>query len=568
MKWKRYFSFSFWRKVWQLLSPLERKIIKGGLVVLLVALGVMIFKWYYLNSVLVPKAGGVLKEGYFLQPTTLNPILVQNETDQSLVNLVFNGLLKSDGQGGFALDLAEKVEKSKDGQSWLVRLKRNVFWHDGQPFQADDVVFTIEAIQNPETRSPFRNAWQGVEVEKFDDYTVIFRLKNPYAFFEENLKQKIIPKHIFSQIPLANLYLSDYNFQPIGTGPYIFEKLEKTKSGFISAYHFKANPHYFLSPPYLEKIIIKFYPSETEALKAFNRGQIDFLAGIGIKKLEQIKRSYQLISFLLPRYYAVFFNPQINKIFTDKNLRYALNYATNKKEIIEKVFQGKALEIDGPILPGMAGYLPELKFDFSLEKARELLEKGGWQDSNHDGILEKKFSKDQEPQPLKFSLVVPDSEHLIETANLLKEQWEKIKVALEVKVVSLNELQSQYLPSRIYEALLLGNFINQKPDLFPFWHSSQRFYPGLNLALYENSLVDKTLEEIRQELDEAKQKEDFKKFQSLIFADAPAVFLFNPYYLMIARPSLHLPPIKKLDFAGERYFDLSNWYRKTKRVFQ
>lgn len=565
---KYYFSFYFWRKVWQLLNPLEKKIIRGALIILIASLLVIFLKWYFLSSKLVAQPGGILKEGYFLQPTTLNPILIQNETDQSLVNLVFNGLLKSDGQGGYSFDLAEKIEKSENGQEWIVRLRKNVYWHDGEPFKADDVVFTIEAIQNPETRSPFYNTWQGVEVKKFDDYTVIFRLKNPYAFFEENLKQKIIPRHIFGSIPLSNLYLSDYNFQPIGTGPYIFEKLEKNKSGFITAYYFKANPRYFTSPPYIKKIVIKFYPSETEAFNAFNRGQIDLLSGLNIKRLEQIDRNYRLISFLLPRYYAIFFNSQINKIFTDRNLRYALSYATDKKEIINKVFHGQALEIDGPLLPGMIGYLAELKSEFSLEKAQEFLEKSGWKDENQDGILEKKFSKDQEPLALRFSLVVPDSDYLKETAELLKKQWRKIGAEVEIKIVSLNELQNFYLPSRIYETLLLGNMINQKPDLFSFWHSSQKFHPGLNLALYENSLVDKILEEIRQTLNEDKQKESFKKIQSLIFADRPAIFLFNPFYLSIAKPSLHLPTIKKLNFVGERYFNIENWYLKTKRVFQ
>lgn len=569
MNLKSFFSRSFWEKFWEVLSPIERKIIKGALVVLVFCLIYFLIKWYYTSTILVPKDGGVLREGLISQPTSLNPILSQNEVDQDLTSLVFSGILKSDGKGGLQNDLADSVERSDDGKIWTVKLRRDVFWQDGEQLTADDVVFTIQSIQNQESRSPWRLSWQGVEVKKFNDFEVIFELKNPFAFFEEKLKQKIIPQHIFGVIPLTNLYLSDYNFQPVGSGPYVFEKFEKSKSGFINYYQFKTNPNYFLGRPHIDKIIVKFYKSEPELITAFNHREIDLLSGVNIRSLDSIKRSFKEEDITLPRYFAVFFNQSISKVLSDKNVRYALNYAVNRLELIDKVFQGKAQSVEGPILPGMIGYDPALKFEYALDKAVSILEKAGWSDENNDGILEKKLNKnDSAATPLSFKLVSPESPALIEAASILKNQWSKIGVNVDIQIVSALELQQNYLEPRIYDALIYGNVLNQNPDPFQFWHSSQKFHPGFNLALYENAAVDKVLEDFRQIFDPQIQAADLKKFQSFILADAPAVFLFNPQYPIISAKNAYLTEMSKLNIASERYFDVQNWYVKTQRAFK
>jgi peptide/nickel transport system substrate-binding protein len=567
MEIKKFFSRSYWRNFWDVLTPKERKIFQIAAIFIVICSVFLVGRWYFANTIKVAKNGGDLKEGLVGQPTSLNPILAQNDADKDLSSLVFSGLVKSDGVGGIVNDLAEAVEKSEDGKKWIVRLRQDVLWHDGEKFTADDVVFTIKAIKDPESRSS-STAWQGVEVQKFNEYTVIFELKNPYSFFEENLKQRIIPEHIFSVIPLANLYLSDYNFQPIGTGPFIFDKFEKSKNGFINYYAFKANENYFQGRPYVDSYTVKFYKSEPEAIKAFNSRQIDLYTGISSKNLENIDRNFGEKDVSLARYYAIFFNQSISKVLADKNVRYALNYATDRQELIERVFNGKSEEIDGPILSDMIGYEPSLNWEFSLEKANDILAKNGWKDNDNDGILEKKLVKDSNNlTPFSFRLVVPESAGLIETASILKDQWAKIGCRVEIQIVSAKELQSNYLEPRVYDALIFGNMLNYNPDPFPFWHSSQKLNPGFNLALYENSGADKVLEELRQIFDLDKQTEDLKKFQSFVFSDSPAIFLFNPYYIAVSLSNLNLGDMAKLNSLSDRYYDVSHWFLKTKRVF-
>ena len=568
MEIKKFLSYSYWRNFWNVLSPKEKKIFQVAAFFVIVSLIFLSVKWYLGNTESVAKNGGDLKEGIVGQPTSLNPILSQNDTDKDLNSLIFNGLVKNDGNGGIINDLAESIERSEDGKKWIVHLRQDVLWHDGEQFNADDVKYTIETIQDPETHSSL-TSWQGVTVKQAGDYTIIFELKNPYAFFEENLKQKIIPEHIFNVIPRANLYLSDYNFQPIGTGPFVFEKFEKSKNGFINYYKFKANEKYFLGRPYLDSYTVKFYKTEPEVIKAFNSRQVDLYAGVSAGNLENISRNFEEKDIKLARYYAVFFNQSISKVLADKNVRYALNYAVNRQELIEIIFDNKAEKMDGLISQDVSGYESSLFWEYSLEKARDILNKAGWKDDNNDGILEKKLSKDANATtPLSFRLVVPESAGLIETASILKDQWAKIGCRVEIQIVSSKELQSNYLEPRVYDALIFGNLLNYNPDPFPFWHSSQKLDPGFNLALYENSGADKVMEELRQSLDAEIQINDLKKLQSFIFADAPAVFLFNPNYILVSLSNLNLGNTNKINSLSDRYCDLDNWFLKTKRVFK
>lgn len=567
MKFKYFFKKEFWQNFWHSLSKTERLIFWAAITTIGMSVISYSIYWYFTSTTIVPKEGGTLREGYAGQPTILNPIFAANEIDQSLCALVYSGLLKSDGKGGVALDLADSYEKSEDGRHWVVRLRKDVFWHDGVPFTADDVVFTISAIQNSETNSPYRLAWQGVTVTKISDYTLTFDLKNSYAFFEENLKQKIIPRHIFGDIPLANIKsLSQYNFEPIGTGPFMYQKFDADKKGYINYYIFVANPRYYNGRPYINNYIVKFYKSESELLKAFEYHQIDLINNISANILGNINRSHNLYTYTLPQYFAVFFNGNISKVLADKNVRYALNYATNRFEIIEKVFDQLAESVNGPLLGWMKGYESDLNYDYSIDRAKEILAGGGWVDNDGDGILEKVLNKGENPTPLKFILTVPSANFLIETASLLKKQWQQIGAEVEIQIVNTKELQENYLMTRLYDALIYGNIINQDPDLFPFWHSSQKFYPGLNLALYENQAVDKILEEIRMGDNKEIKSKNLTKVYSLILSDAPAVFLYNPKILLVTTPSLKIENLKRVNISADRYFNVCQWHLKTKRV--
>jgi len=234
--------------------------------------------------------------------------------------------------------------------------------------------------------------------------------------------------------------------------------------------------------------------------------------------------------FNIPAYYAVFFNQTESKVLADKTVRLALSYATDKKRIISKILSDKGIQIDSPLLPDWFGYTPETNiYEFALEHANNTLEAAEWKDLNNDGIREKTI--DGEEIELEINILTTNWPELQQTAELLKEQWEKIGARINLEILDAVTVQQDYIKPRQYEALLFGEVLNADPDPFAFWHSSQRKDPGLNLSVYANDKIDKLLEEGRQSIDQESRKEKYNEFQKLLTEDVPAVFLYSPTYL-------------------------------------
>jgi peptide/nickel transport system substrate-binding protein len=515
----------------------------------------------YQDTNLVPIAGGEYIEGLISQPTFINPVLAgSNGSDRDLIELVFSDLL----------DLAENYKVDENGQTWNIRLKENLLWDDGQPITSDDVIFTIKTIQDSDSRSPLFSMWQEVKSERVSEREIKLILSESYTFFENTLKElKIIPKHIFGSIPAANFRLSDFNFEPVGSGPFKFLSFRKEHSGFISEYQLIRNEYHFGQKPYLEKIVFKFYQDEEELIKAFNSGAISGFGGLNQKNLSKITISHQAFEIRMPRYYAIFFNSYSQDVLKDKNIRLALNYATDRKKIIEKVFDNRALSVEGPLVAGMEGYAAEIypRENFSLEKASQILEASGWQ-LNSGGIRERNF--DKQLKQLEFDLTVPEIPFLVETANLIKEDWSKIGIKLNLAVRSPQEVNDEIIKTRNYQMIIFGNIFGNgdSPDLYSFWHSSERFYPGLNLALYENKTADALIQSIRKTLNGSKRQADLSSLQSIIIQDYPAVFLFSPHYLYVAKNWLKGFDEKFIPSASGRFQNIEKWYTKTARVFK
>src|SRR3989344_3549490 len=207
----------------------------------------------------VAAQGGSVTEGIVGEPRHINPLLAQSDADRDLVRLIYSGLLKYNGDGKLVPDLAKSYEISQDELSYTVYLKDNVLWHDNTPVTADDIIFTIQLAQNSDYGSTQRINWQGVEVERADEKTVIFKLKNKYAQFLTNLTLPIIPQHIWENIKPINFALSELNLKPIGSGPYVFKKLRKDKSGKIVLYRLEANKNFYDREPMIQDLEIKFY---------------------------------------------------------------------------------------------------------------------------------------------------------------------------------------------------------------------------------------------------------------------------------------------------------------------
>ena len=552
---------SFFIQIFKNFSRYEQMIFVAAILVLISSTAFAAVNFISQNSSLKAVSGGEYIEGVLGQPSFINPVLaLANGPDNDLTELIFSNIS----------NLAESLKMSDGDKTWDVRLKENLFWDDGEKITSDDIISTIKFVQDPDSRSPQASMWQGVNIERVSEREVKLTLPEPYVFFEATLKDfRVIPKHIYGSIPAANLRLSDYNLEPIGDGPYRFLSFSKDRSGFISEYQLIRNERFSGQKPYLEKIVLKFYSSEDDLIKAFNSGAIDGFGGLNEKNISKININHQIFELRMPRYYGLFFNPDANDLLKDKNIRLTLTYATDRKKIIEQVFDGQAMAVNGPLIIGMKGYDPKVESqeDFSLDKASAVLAASDWK-INSDGVAEKNINK--EVKKLEFDLVVPQIPFLVETANIIKDDWSKIGVKLNLSVQPADEVNNGAVKTRNYEMIMFGNIFGNydSPDLSSFWHSSERFYPGLNLSLYQNQAADNLIQAVRKDFNDLKRQAELSSLQSLIIADQPAIFLFSPNYIYVAENSLKGIDEKFIASASERFKNISNWYVETARVFK
>lgn len=547
-------KFSSWSSWTSKLPKPERYLVIAFAAGIIISFGILAGNSFIANTSAAPAFGGAISAGFIGNPHYLNPVLAPaNEVDRALVKILYPSLMRYSSEGKLLPYLAERFAIGEDGKVYDFFLKKKSLWDDGKPITAYDVAFTIKIIQDPNIRSPLSRVWEGVKVEAVSDTTVRFTLQEPYAFFLQNTTIEILPQHIWEKIDAENFPLSEYNKKPVGGGPYSFASFTKNDNT-ITSIDFKVNASFFGKPPYIQKFTARFYSQNEEAIRAYQQGEIDFLGvPFGSSSFVNSKNaSDRLTIFFLPRYFAIFLNEKQNPALGKKSVREALLLAINRDEIISSLLNAQARKVYSPIPRVLDDYYTDdlPRYEFDREQAKELLSKAGFSDT----------------KPLILELTAVQNELLAEVAQMIKQNWEEIGIKVSLRMIELSQLRDQVLQKRNYEGFLFGQALALEPDPFSLWHSSQSEYPGLNLASYKNPEVDKILEELRQNLDKGRQKELFKKFQTIVAKDLPALFLYSPYHLLLSRESIKGIISTPLSFPEDYLNQLPEWYMYTKRA--
>lgn len=570
-----------------------------------------------------PKKGGSYTEAIVGSPSLVNPLFaLANPTDLDLTRLVYAGILRKDAQGNVVPDLAERFTVSTDQKTYTIRLKPNARWHDGERVTADDVVFTIERIQDPEMKSPLAQSFRGVAVTKIDDATVQISLKEVFAPFIETLTTGILPKHLWFDVPTATASLAEYNVKPVGAGPFRFASFLKDKKGVLKSYTLERFDEYHGSVPYLKELTFKFYPTFELAMAALTKGEVQGIHLIPKQFKEKIPANEaHAVNLSFPQYTAVFFNQEKNPALKEKKVREALMHAVDRERIIRDVLRGEATPLASPIIPGMfAGIETPPPPTFDPAKADALLQDSGWKTVSREAYLtkqrtdaeqaekkkteetktatnqkqtaktpdlrdverdvppvvtDKKENLPTEEMPaldhyrmkngvvLQIQLSTVDHPENAQVANIVKEGWEKLGVQVILDIRGQN-FQKNVIQARNYEALLFGIVVGRDPDPYPFWHSSQREAPGANLALFANREADGLLEDARRTNDVGIRAEKYKRFQDIITNELPADFLFTPTYTYLIGNTLQGFSVTSIAKPDDRFAQVTEWHVKTR----
>jgi peptide/nickel transport system substrate-binding protein len=544
------------------LSLKEKNYLKFFSSVITLCLILLIGNFYFSHSSLMPKEGGSYTEGLVGTPQYINPILSSyNDVDRDLSSLIFNGLLKINGEGVLVPDLAEEYQISPDRLVYTFKLKENILWHDNQPLTANDVIFTVTSIQDPEWQSQLKSALDNVQVEKLNDYSLRFILKEPVAGFINSLTFGILPEHLWLTIPSGNATLAELNKKPVGTGPYQFKSFTKDKNGNIRTIALKRNEKYYDQKPFIKELNFKFYGDFETATEALVNNNIEGLSLLPKEYQDKVAKNgnIKFYSLSLPQYTAIFFNTKKNEILKNKTVRTALAYAIDRQKILNESLDQKGAIINGPILPGFIGFYGDVKkYSFEPDKAKQLLKDAGWK-AGEDGFLTKGG------QPLQITLTTVEKVEYVKATELIKKNWEDIGVNVIMEIVSKERIRPDIIEPRNYDSLLFGQII--KSDPYPFWHSSQMENPGANLSVWADRNVDKLLEEARVLEDTEAINQKYIEFQSILAENVPAIFLYNPVHIYPVHEKIKGISTRRISAPADRFASITGWYIKTKRKF-
>ncbi len=516
-----------------------------------------------------PAPGGTYVESVGGYPQSLNPLLnFYNDADHDVTSLVFSGLTRIGMWGEVEADLALGWESDPSGITYTFKLQRDALWHDGAYVTADDVLFTTSLLQDPGYPGPsdIGLLWQSVQVNKIDDYTVQFVLAEPYAPFLDYTSIGLLPAHLLQDVQAADLPTFEFNRKPIGSGPFRLVEVEMDAGqGQIAAVNLKRFSRYYGEDPYLENLVLRFYPTPRAAFEAYQDGMVEGVARVPLELMPQAfaEEDLKLHSATTAEMVMVYFNELLTDTlpFNDAQVRQALLYGLNRQKLVDEILIGQAVIPQTPFLPGTWAYHTEnvRRYNYDPRQAEALLAEAGWQ---RDALTETVHNSAGDS--LAFTLLAANEQQDLAVAYAIAEQWAHLGISVTVEGVPPLALSSA-LEARTYQAALAHLVIPGDPDPYPFWHETQRL-AGQNYAGFEQRRISEVIEEARITVDRQRRLALYKEFQQLFMEEVPALPLYVPIYTYGVDRRVNGEQLGPLMHSGDRFRTISDWYILQRRV--
>lgn len=489
----------------------------------------------------------------------MNPILSEEMNGTYVLNAVFSQLVRIDEKGNVLPDLATKWEVASDGLQYTFHLNPKAKWHDGQPVTAADVKFTWETIMNPKVEVVSRDGFDKItKVETPDKYTVKMYLKERVADWLLNWAQtqgSILPEHILGKLKAEEITKGmAFARKPIGSGPYKF--VEWKEGSYVVL---EANKDYFGKGPYIGKVIFKLGLNQNTKMVALKAGEID-VTDLAAPQYEEATKVSRVNVIKRPASTYAHITPDIRKpVFQDKRVRQALSYAIPRELIVEKILKGIGQPAAGSMAPVMWAYDKKVKpYPFDLAKANKLLDEAGWK-KGKDGIRE----KDGKPFRISISTNAENSTR-VQIEQVLKEEWKKIGVDLEIKNYDGTTLFGDILENIKFDLILFAWVTPAGPDEWTLYHSSQIPSPtnqvGQNYSAYKNPEVDKLLAQARATDDRKVRIPLYAKIQAILHEDVPLIPIY--YYVNVFATPKNLVNFRPSGFTNGYDWNISEWKLK------
>ncbi|NMC54200.1 MAG: peptide ABC transporter substrate-binding protein [Chloroflexi bacterium] len=516
-------------------------------------------------SVFVPEPvqGGIYTEGMVGTLQRLNPVLdFYNPVDRDINRLIYSSLIKFDSAGNPQPDLAAAWGYAQDGTIYNFELYPDIKWHDGQPLTAQDVVFTVDLLRNgdPVVPADVQAFWKEIEVVALSDTTLQFRLPEPFAPFLDYLTFGVLPNHLLAGKTIADLIDDPFNLQPVGSGPYQFDRL-LVENSVISGVVLNMNSAYYRQPAYIEQIVIRFYPDAPSALDAYRAGEVQGISEVTAEILPDVlaEPNLALYSGKTPDLMLVFLNlnnPEA-AFLQEKEVRQALMSGINRQLIIDTIMGSQGVLVDAPLMPNTWAYSDALPpREYEPETATLLLKEAGYVITGEESVVRQK-----EGTALSIDLIFPDEDPYYAIAEQIQKDWLAIGVETNLTPLGYEELVNDRLENRNYEAALVKLSLrgSADPDPYPFWDQAQAT-GGQNYSQWDNRLASEYLEAARITPDLQERTRLYHNFQVLFQEEVPSIPLFYPVASSAVDYKVQGVRVGTLFEGSDRYNLINEWF--------
>jgi peptide/nickel transport system substrate-binding protein len=544
---------------------------------LLIAVGGLILIFGYLmtqaptqeaTSTPVPASGGIYREALVGMVSRLNPILdFNNQVDHDINELLYRSLVNFDSRGIPYADLAESWAVSADATLYTFTLRKDIFWHDGEPVQSADVLYTFSKFQDEDYPGPpdLKQFWEEIKIIELDERTFQFQLPEPFAPFIDFLAIGVLPEHLLRGVSAGELIDHPFNTEPIGTGPFQFNQFILEEDEIVGV-QLLAVEEFFEGRPYLDEFIFRFFSDEESAFQAYLEGEVMGIGHVSDTTLDRVLEltTLNLHTARLPKTYVIFLNlhhPE-KTFFTEKLFRRALIQSINRQWIIDTALSGQAVLAPGPIFPSTWAYLNTINnWPFDLAEANSILTNLEWELPEGTSPGSPEYLRQKDDLSLTFNLVHASDEIHAKIAENIAKSWAQIGVQIDLVPVEPETILSTYLEPRQYEAVLTEMDFSQfpDPDPYPFWHDSQ-VETGQNYAGFTDRNIGIWLEKARTTSDLATRTDLYKSFQFRFNDQLPALLLFSPVYNYAIDADIQGVTVGPLYDPSDRFFNIIEWH--------
>jgi peptide/nickel transport system substrate-binding protein len=448
---------------------------------------------------------------------------------QQFVNLMT--LLDYDAAGNPRPYLAESWEIADDNRSVTFQLRRDIFWHDGEQTDANDVAFTYVTVTNPATAFPNAAFWdhyvKGVEgVEVIDDFTVRISMEPHAEFLDPFRTVAILPQHLLGDVPPAELKQHPFGTQcPVGNGPFVFWS-HTPQDRWV----FEANPGFpegLGGRPFVDRYVYRIIPEQTTLLTELLTQNLDVYLAPRPDQAQRIldDPNVELLRYPFRNYVLVGWNARRPQL-ADARVRRAITMGTNRQSIVDAILQGYGTVADGSVPPFHWAFDPNAPgLEFDPEGAKALLEEAGWTDRDGDGVRE-----NADGIPLAFSIKYnTGNQQRQDIAEIMQAQLADVGVAVEPQVVEWATLLQQINTPELrdFDGVVMGWVVEFKLDDMDLFHSDRIDQPYAWSGT-RNPQIDRLLEELALIVDRDEARARWAEYQQVLIEEQPYTFFYFP----------------------------------------